>query len=141
LSGIQHECGESNKGKSFSVLVTLERFAMVLRSTIGDGANLGSIMRTFMKEFCSPNKTQSLCNKISTFSQFPTERVVEVYEHFYEYTRVVPHHKFPKEDLVQMFYQGLNMASRTITSVGGSIIELTPTDAFTLFKKVADNDT
>jgi hypothetical protein len=33
------------------------------------------------------------------------------------------------------------MASRTITSVGGSIIELTPTDAFTLFKKVADNDT
>jgi ribosomal protein L32 len=26
-------------------------------------------------------------------------------------------------------------------SVGGSIIELTPTQAFTLFKKVADNDT
>jgi hypothetical protein len=35
------------------------------------------------------------------------------------------------------------MASRTIidASVGGSIIELTPTEAFTLFKKVADNDT
>jgi hypothetical protein len=35
------------------------------------------------------------------------------------------------------------MASRTIidASAGGSIIELTPTKAFTLFKKVADNDT
>jgi hypothetical protein len=35
------------------------------------------------------------------------------------------------------------MASRTIidASAGGSIIELTPTEAFTLFKKVADNDT
>jgi hypothetical protein len=35
------------------------------------------------------------------------------------------------------------MASRTIigASTGGSIIELTPTEAFTLFKKVADNDT
>jgi hypothetical protein len=56
---------------------------------------------------------------------------------------VVPHHKFPKEDLVQMFYQGLTMASRTIinASAGGSIIELTTTEAFTLFKKVADNDT
>jgi hypothetical protein len=34
------------------------------------------------------------------------------------------------------------MASRTIidASAGGSIIELTPTQAFTLFKKVADND-
>jgi hypothetical protein len=52
-------------------------------------------------------------------------------------------HKFPKEDLVQKFYQGLTMASRTIidASAGGSIIDLTPTEAFTLFKKVADNDT
>jgi hypothetical protein len=35
------------------------------------------------------------------------------------------------------------MASRTIidASAGGSIIELTPTEAFTLFKKAADNDT
>jgi hypothetical protein len=35
------------------------------------------------------------------------------------------------------------MASRTIidASAGGSIIELTPTEAFTLFKKVADNNT
>jgi hypothetical protein len=35
------------------------------------------------------------------------------------------------------------MASRTIidASAGGSIIELTPTKSFTLFKKVADNDT
>jgi hypothetical protein len=55
----------------------------------------------------------------------------------------VPHHKFPKEDLVQKFYQGLTMASRTIidASAGGSIIEQTPTQAFTLFKKVANNDT
>jgi hypothetical protein len=44
---------------------------------------------------------------------------------------------------VQKFYQGLTVASRTIidASAGGSIIELTPTEAFTLFKKVADNDT
>jgi hypothetical protein len=35
------------------------------------------------------------------------------------------------------------MASKTIidASAGGSIIELTLTQAFTLFKKVADNDT
>jgi hypothetical protein len=44
---------------------------------------------------------------------------------------------------VQKFYQGLTMASMTIidASAGGSIIELTPTEAFTLFKKAADNDT
>jgi hypothetical protein len=68
---------------------------------------------------------------------------LEAFERFNEYTRVVPHNKFPKEDLVQKFYQGLTMASRTIIDAlaGGSIIELTPREAFTLFKKVADNDT
>jgi hypothetical protein len=39
---------------------------------------------------------------------------------------------------MQKFYQGLTMASRMIidASAGVSIIELTPTEAFTLFKKV-----
>jgi hypothetical protein len=100
-------------------------------------------MKAFMKQYYSPGKTQSLRNKIATFAQFPTETISEAFERFNEYTRAVPHHKFSKEDLVQKFYQGLTMASRTIigASTGGSIIELTPTEAFTLFKKVADNDT
>jgi hypothetical protein len=56
---------------------------------------------------------------------------------------VVPHHKFPKEDLIQKFYQGVTMVSRMIidASTGGYTIELIPTQAFTLVKKVANNDT
>jgi hypothetical protein len=96
-----------------------------------------------MNEYYSLGKTQSLHNKIATFSQYPTETILEAFKRFNEYTRAVPHHKFPKEDLVQKFYKGLTMASRMITdaSARGSIIELTPTKAFTLFKKVTDNDT
>jgi hypothetical protein len=105
--------------------------------------NWNALMKAFMKEYYSPGKTQSLCNKIATFAQYPMDTILEAFEHFNEYTRAVPHHKLPKEDLVQKFYQGLTMASRTIidASEGGSIIELMPTEAFTLFKKVADNDT
>jgi hypothetical protein len=105
--------------------------------------NWNALMRAFMKEYYSPGKTQSLRNKIATFSQYPTETISEAFECFNEYTRAVPHHNFPKENLMQKFYQGLTMASRTIidASSGGSIIELTPTQAFTLFKKVANNDT
>jgi hypothetical protein len=101
------------------------------------------LIRAFIKKYYSPGKTQNLHNKIATFAQYPTETISEAFERFNEYTQAVPHHKFPKEDLVQKFYQGLTMASRTIidASAGGSIIELTPTQAFTLFKKVADNDT
>jgi hypothetical protein len=104
--------------------------------------NWDTLMRAFMKEYYSPGKNQSLRNKIVTFAQYPTETISEAFERFNEYTRAVPHHKFPKEDLVQKFYQGLTMVSSTIidASAGGSIIELTRTQAFTLFKKVADND-
>jgi hypothetical protein len=100
-------------------------------------------MRAFTKEYYSLGKTQILRNKIATFAEYPMETILKAFEHFNEYTRAVPHHKFPKEDLVQKFYQGLTMASRTIidASVAGSVIELTPTQAFTIFKKVADNDT
>jgi hypothetical protein len=105
--------------------------------------NWNTLMKAFMKEYYSSGKTQSLRNKIATFAQYPTETISEAFERFNEYTRAVPHNKFPKEDFVQKFYQGLTMASRMIidASTGGSIIELTPTEAFTLFKKVADNDT
>jgi hypothetical protein len=105
--------------------------------------NWNMLMKAFMKEYYSPGKTQSLRNKIATFAQYPTETISEVFECFNEYTRAVPHHKFPKEDLMQKFYQGLTMVSRTIidASARGSIIEHTPTEALTLFKKVADNDT
>jgi hypothetical protein len=101
-----------------------------------------ALMRAFMKEYYSLGKTQSLHNKIASFDQYPTETISEVFERFNEYTQAVPHHKFLKEDLVQKFYQGLTMASRTIidASGGGSIIELMPTQAFSLLKKVADND-
>jgi hypothetical protein len=107
---------------------------MVPLSTGGDGAKLNALMRAFMKEYYSSGKTQILHNKIATFAQYPTETISEAFERFNEYTRAVPHHKFPKDDLVQKFYQGLTMAPRTIidASAGGSIIELTPTEAFTL---------
>jgi hypothetical protein len=105
--------------------------------------NWDTLMRAFMNEYYSPGKTQSVRNKIATFAQYATETISEAFERFNEYTRVVPRHKFLKEDLVQKFYQGLTMESRTIidASAGGSIMELTPTQASTLFKKVADNDT
>jgi hypothetical protein len=71
--------------------------------------NWNALMRAFMKEYYSPGKTQSLHNKIANSAQYPTETISEAFEQFNEYTWAVPHHKFPKEDLVQKFYQGLTM--------------------------------
>jgi hypothetical protein len=141
---IQHGRGDSrpNEGKALPILATqdLQWFHAQPTETV---QNWNMLMRAFMKEYYSLGKTQSLRNKIATFAQYPTETISKAFERFNKYTRAVPHHKFLKEDLVQKFYQGRTMALRTIidASAGGSIIELMPTEAFTLFKKVADNDT
>jgi hypothetical protein len=111
----------------FSLLgKALQWFYSQLAKTV---QNWDALMRAFMKEYYSPGKTQSLHNKIANFAQYPTETIWEAFERFNEYTRAVPQHKFPKEDLVQKFYQGLTMASRAIIDAlaVGSIIELMPT--------------
>jgi hypothetical protein len=145
MSNVQHGQGDSRSNEAILFLFSLLRKALqwFYSQPAEMVQNWDALMRAFMKEYYSPGKTQSLRNKIATFAQYPTETISEAFERFNEYTRVIPHDKFWKEDVVQKFYQGLTMASRTIIdpSAGGSIIELTPTEAFTLLKKVVDNDT
>lgn len=62
--------------------------------------NWDELMRAFMAEHYSPAKIWNLRSKNATFSQYSTETIAEVYERFKDYVRAVPHHKFPKEDLV-----------------------------------------
>jgi hypothetical protein len=54
--------------------------------------NWEALIRALMKEYYSQGKTQSLRNKIATFTQYPMETISEAFEHFNEYTRAVPHY-------------------------------------------------
>jgi hypothetical protein len=77
----------------FSLLgKALQWFHTQLAETV---QNCNALMRDFMKAYYSSGKTQSLRNKIATFSQYPTETISEAFERFNKYTRAVPHHKFP----------------------------------------------
>ncbi|CAN6275425.1 unnamed protein product [Urochloa humidicola] len=102
-----------------------------------------SLVEAFAAKFYSSEKTKTLRNRISSFAQCTTETITEAFERFNDYVLACPHHKYSKVDLVMKFYGGLQASSRTImdASIGGSVIDLTPTEAYTLFKKVADNDT
>ncbi|CAN6363315.1 unnamed protein product [Urochloa humidicola] len=102
-----------------------------------------SLVQAFIAKFYSLGKTQTLRSRISSFTQSTMETITETFERFNDYVLACPHHRYSKADLVMKFYGGLQASSRTImdASAGGSIIDLTPAEAYTLFKKVADNDT
>jgi hypothetical protein len=61
----------------FSLLgKALQWFYSQLAETVQDW---NALMRDFMKEYYSPGKTQSLCNKIATFAQYLTETISEAF--------------------------------------------------------------
>jgi hypothetical protein len=98
MSDFQHGGVTQDKMRArlfpFSLLrKALQRFHSQPAETV---QNWNALMRAFMKEYYSPGKTQRLRNKIATFAQYPTETISEAFECFNEYTRAVPHHKFPK---------------------------------------------
>ncbi|CAN6347254.1 unnamed protein product [Urochloa humidicola] len=101
-----------------------------------------SLVQAFIAKFYSPEKTQTLRSWIMSFAQSTTETITEAFERFNDYVRACPHHRYSQANLVMKFYGGLQASSRAIinASAGGSIIDLTPTKAYALFKKVADND-
>jgi Uri superfamily endonuclease len=83
-------------GRPFKIKVST--ICMVQRSPSTDWE---ALMRNFMEEFYSPTKTQSLCNKIYTFVQFPMETIAEALERFNENMRAELlewHIDFLKED-------------------------------------------
>ncbi|CAN6216923.1 unnamed protein product [Urochloa humidicola] len=102
-----------------------------------------SLVQAFFANFYTPEKTQTLRSRITSFAQSTTETITEAFKHFNDYILACPHHKYSQADLVMKFYGGLQASSWAIINVsaGGSIIDLTPTKAYALFKKVSDNDT
>ncbi|CAO2186887.1 unnamed protein product [Urochloa humidicola] len=101
-----------------------------------------SLVQAFNAEFYSPEKMQTLRCRITSFAQSTTETITEAFERFNDYVLTCPHHKYSQADLVMKFYGGLQASSRAIidASAGGSIIDLIPTKAYALFKKVSNND-
>ncbi|CAO2180927.1 unnamed protein product [Urochloa humidicola] len=101
-----------------------------------------SLVQAFIAKFYSPEKTQTLRSRITSFAQSTTETITEAFERFNNYVLTCPHHRYSQANLVMKFYGDLQASSRAIidASAGGSIIDLTPTKAYALFNKVAIND-
>ncbi|CAN6299574.1 unnamed protein product [Urochloa humidicola] len=117
----------------------LQWFYMLEASTI---EKWESLVQAFIAKFYSPEKTQTLRSRIMSFAQSTMETITETFERFNDYVRACPHHRYSQADLVMKFYGGLQASSRAIidASAGDSIIDLTPTKAYALFKKMIDND-
>ncbi|MBV5348730.1 hypothetical protein JZU61_03615, partial [bacterium] len=61
----------------------------------------------FLKHYYTKGKTAQLRSRISTFKQMSGESFTEAWGRFKEYIRECPHHSFQDEQLMRMFYDGV----------------------------------
>ncbi|XP_010475339.1 PREDICTED: uncharacterized protein LOC104754767 [Camelina sativa] len=62
----------------------------------------------FLNHFYTKSRSAMLRSKITTFSQGGTESFCEAWERFKEYMRDCPHHGFSQENLMNIFYGGID---------------------------------
>ncbi|XP_010430984.1 PREDICTED: uncharacterized protein LOC104715262 [Camelina sativa] len=62
----------------------------------------------FLNHFYTKSRSAMLRSKITTFSQGGTESFCEAWEKFKEYMRDCPHHGFSQENLMNIFYGGID---------------------------------
>jgi hypothetical protein len=74
MSDIQHGrvTQDQMRARLFLFLLLEKAFQWFYSQPAETVQNWDTLMKAFMKEYYSPGKTQSLCNKIATFAQYPT---------------------------------------------------------------------
>ena len=107
-------------------------------NSIGTWAQMEAV---FLKKYFPPGKTNALRRAITGFVQNDGEGFHETWERLKDLLRQCPHHKVPKWQLVQTFYDGLNERQRTLVdaSCGGTFMWKNETEAWDLFEVLSEN--
>ena len=107
-------------------------------NSIGSWAQMEAV---FLKKYFPIGKTNALRRAITGFTQQDGEQFHETWERLKDLLRQCPHHKVPKWQLVQTFYDGVNERQRQLVdaSCGGTFMYKNETEAWELFDILSDN--
>ncbi|XP_061993424.1 uncharacterized protein LOC133711297 [Rosa rugosa] len=100
------------------------------------------MVKKFLKQYFPAQLTKRLRREIQNFTQKDGDTLYEAWEEFQELQRKCPHHNFSLNDLVQFFYDGLDIANRgsVDSACGGTFMNKTGQEAYNLIDDLADNN-
>ncbi|XP_027348306.1 uncharacterized protein LOC113859825 [Abrus precatorius] len=101
-----------------------------------------AMAKKFLAKYFPLAKTTKMRNDISSFYQLESETLYDTWERSKELLRKCPHHGIPDWLQVQIFYNGLNPATRQMidAAIGGTLNSKTPRAAQELFEEMAMNN-
>jgi len=94
------------------------------------------------RQILPANKTASLRNQITSFTQREEETLYEVSERFKDLLRLCPHHGLQKWMVVQTFYNRVTQPVRSMidAAAGGTLMSKTEEEAYNLIEEMALNN-
>ncbi|XP_062006006.1 uncharacterized protein LOC133723206 [Rosa rugosa] len=100
------------------------------------------MVKKFLKQYFLAQLTKRLRREIQNFTQKDGDTLYEAWEEFQELQRKCPHHNFSLNDLVQFFYDGLDIANRgsVDSACGGTFMNKTGQEPYNLIDDLADNN-
>ncbi|KAL1225343.1 hypothetical protein V5N11_009002 [Cardamine amara subsp. amara] len=99
------------------------------------------VRAAFLDHFYTKSKTAALRNKISSFQQHSGEAFCEAWERLKEYRRECPHHGFKDEQILGIFYDGVEWDYRNALNAAsnGDFMTKTKDGAFELIENLASS--
>ena len=100
------------------------------------------LSHAFLTRYFPPAKTYRLRNELYNFIQKDGESLYEAWERFKDLERQCPHHGLPRDIIVENFYNGLDMPTRSAidAAAGGSFSRKTPEEAYDLLEDLAQHN-
>ncbi|KAG9450549.1 hypothetical protein H6P81_010514 [Aristolochia fimbriata] len=107
----------------------------------GSIATWEDLQKKFLGKYFPPAKTIKLRNEISQFLQEPKEHLFEAWERFNGLLKRCPNHKKELWSQIEIFYNGLNMNTRSMIDAasGGSISKKTPEEVHEIIEEMTAN--
>ncbi|KAI4299934.1 hypothetical protein L6164_033354 [Bauhinia variegata] len=100
-----------------------------------------SLAQKFLTKYFPPSKTTKLRTEIVNFTQFDRESLYDAWERFKELLRKCPHHGMQDWLVIQVFYGGLSINTKTVVdaAAGGAFLIKDYAEAYELLEEVRVN--
>ncbi|KAI3467900.1 hypothetical protein Pfo_024563 [Paulownia fortunei] len=100
-----------------------------------------NLAQTFLAKYFPPAKTTKMRNDITRFTQYDMESLHEAWKRYKDLFRRCPHHGLPEWLQVQIFYNGLGGAIRTLVdaAAGEALMGKTHEEAYDFLETMVAN--
>ncbi|KAI3740492.1 hypothetical protein L2E82_30941 [Cichorium intybus] len=93
----------------------------------------------FIKQFSPPSKIAKMKAKIQNFQQMDDETLYDAWDRYKEMLQNCPQHDLNPHQVVQTFYNGINVTTRQMVDSQGPIPKKTPADGYALIEELAQH--